>query len=343
MQKVTSVSTLVPSRSNNAVVLLSKVSKRSSVVSRRRFGTHVGVSRKTDTLHVAQTQGAELQKLKGVSFGGAGIFFWWELGCVLWLLENVDVDSCPCYGASGGALAATLTACKVDPFKAFEVADRLAEEYRIFERPLGLAGIWGALIREWLDELLPENAAEICNDRVGLVITTLPKLELKLINEFESKDTLIDANLASCHIPLFLDWKLFTNFKGVDCFDGSFQDFLSGENSDLLTCDGRHLNFDYFHDKRLNNKRMDFIALKTPSEVMKMIHLGYDYTEGLSKTQAFQDALLEKIQHSETTPYQILNSSNTAFNIQSLFRCFLESNPTRKDIICLFNQFLEQK
>lgn len=59
------------------------------------------------------------------------------LGCVLWLLENVDVDTCPLYGASGGALAATLTACRVDVFRAFDAADRLAAETGLFERPLG--------------------------------------------------------------------------------------------------------------------------------------------------------------------------------------------------------------
>lgn len=135
------------------------------------------------------------------------------LGCVLWLLENVDVDSCPCFGASGGALAATFTACKIDPFKAFDVANRLSEENGVFERRLGVAGIWGDLIRQWLDELLPQNAAELCNDRVQLIVTTVPKLELKAIAEFESRQSLIEANLASCHIPFFLDGKASTNFK----------------------------------------------------------------------------------------------------------------------------------
>ena len=29
-----------------------------------------------------------------------------------------------------------------------------------FCRPLGLAGVWGRLIRDWLDDLLPGDAAE---------------------------------------------------------------------------------------------------------------------------------------------------------------------------------------
>jgi len=101
----------------------------------------------------------------------------------------------------------------------------------------------------------------------------------------------------------------------MECIDGSFHDFLTGENSDLLTCNRSHLNFDYYHDKRLNRKRLDFIALKTPSEIMKMIYLGYDYTEGLSKTQAFEDALLKKRQQSQPSPFQILQNPYGVFNI----------------------------
>ena len=39
---------------------------------------------------------------------------------------------------------------------------RLSEENRLFERALGLAGVWGNLVRQWLNEVLPENAADLC-------------------------------------------------------------------------------------------------------------------------------------------------------------------------------------
>lgn len=50
-------------------------------------------------------------------------------------------------------------------------AHRLALEHGIFDRPLGVAGIWGAIIRRWLDDLLPSNAVELCSGRVRLVVT----------------------------------------------------------------------------------------------------------------------------------------------------------------------------
>lgn len=55
-------------------------------------------------------------------------------------------------------------------------AARLAAQHRVFERPLGVAGIWGAVIRAWLDELLPPDALEHCRGRVQLVVTQVPEL-----------------------------------------------------------------------------------------------------------------------------------------------------------------------
>ena len=36
--------------------------------------------------------------------------------------------------------------------------NRLAVEADLWNKKLGLLGIWGGLIREWLDEILPEDA-----------------------------------------------------------------------------------------------------------------------------------------------------------------------------------------
>lgn len=43
-------------------------------------------------------------------------------------------------GASAGALTATLAACSVNVDKAFDCAQRLAQEHRLFERSIGLTG-----------------------------------------------------------------------------------------------------------------------------------------------------------------------------------------------------------
>ena len=47
---------------------------------------------------------------------------------------------------------------------------------------------------QWLDELLPDDAAELCRGRVRLVVTEVPSLRLRYLEDFESKQDLIDAN-----------------------------------------------------------------------------------------------------------------------------------------------------
>jgi hypothetical protein len=67
----------------------------------------------------------------------------------------------------------------------------------VYDRPAGLAGIWGSLIRDWLEELLPADAAERCAGRVRLVVTEVPSLRIRYLENFESKQDLIDANSES--------------------------------------------------------------------------------------------------------------------------------------------------
>lgn len=75
-----------------------------------------------------------------------------------------------------GALVSTLAACGVTPDAALAAAHQLALEYQIFERPLGLAGVWGGLVRTWLDVLLPADAHTRCSGRVKLVVTEVSAL-----------------------------------------------------------------------------------------------------------------------------------------------------------------------
>lgn len=63
-------------------------------------------------------------------------------------------------GASAGALSATLAKMNVCPLRATELALSLSDDADVWERPLGLQGVWGNLIYEWLNQLVPEDAEE---------------------------------------------------------------------------------------------------------------------------------------------------------------------------------------
>ncbi len=72
-----------------------------------------------------------------------------------------------------GALIAVLAACNVSAQRALDLAHELCQRHGVFRRPLGLAGVWGGLVRTWLQELLPLHAAQLCSGRAALVVTEL--------------------------------------------------------------------------------------------------------------------------------------------------------------------------
>ena len=59
------------------------------------------------------------------------------------------------------------------------------------------AGVWGRLIVAWLDELLPADAADICRDRLKLIVTNIPSFKQTYVSDYSDKQDLIQANMAS--------------------------------------------------------------------------------------------------------------------------------------------------
>lgn len=113
-----------------------------------------------------------------VSFAGGGIYFFWQLGAVKYLQTKYDLTQVPMAGASSGSLVACLSACGIDPQLIVDEAYQLSLENDIWNRKFGLLGIWGNLIRDWLDKLLPDDAHELVSGRLHVIIAKAPTLEL---------------------------------------------------------------------------------------------------------------------------------------------------------------------
>jgi hypothetical protein len=213
-----------------------------------------------------------------LGLAGGGVYFFWELGVLRYLSERYDLGRCRFVGASAGALAAVLCACRIDPLRATRLAFDLSIEADVLNRPGGLAGIWGALIRRWLDELLPEDAAERCRGgRVRIVATEVPALRVVYLDDFASRQELIDALMASVHIPLFLDGAPSARFRGAAFVDGSLWDFVTGANSDLITLGGAACVVDYFFDEELSFSRLDFVKFASYEWVVGLVDAGEAY------------------------------------------------------------------
>jgi hypothetical protein len=139
-----------------------------------------------------------------ISWAGSGIYFFWQLGAVQYLMNKFHLSKVPMVGASGGGFAAVLSACEVPPEQVLETAYELSLKHNIWERPLGLMGTWGGLVEQWLHDLLPADAAERCSGQVGIVVTQLPFCNQLSISEFQDKNDLINVAMASAHVPMFL-------------------------------------------------------------------------------------------------------------------------------------------
>eukprot|EP00889_Picochlorum_renovo_P007739 jgi/Picre1/34769/NNA_002235.t1 len=180
-----------------------------------------------------------------LGIAGGGVFFFWEIGVLKYLNENYRLRDVDLIGVSAGALCAVLVASGVSLDRAVRKAYDISVEADIWNRSGGLAGIWGDLIRRWLEELLPEDAHECCQNRVKIIATRMPRMQL----------------------------------RDEQYIDGSVWDFFSGSNSGLLTLDGQSCIIDYFLDDQLEFNRLDFIKILTFDTVLDLVKSGYSYAE----------------------------------------------------------------
>ena len=162
---------------------------------------------------------------------GGGIFFWWQAGAITGLKKRFDLNdlhhpagSVSFIGSSAGALASTLAVSGCDMEASFDAAHRIATDVKLDRRGTwGLCGIWGGMIRKWLHECLPPDAHLRAAHRLHIgvreVTTTYPFIRpSSIISAWSTREDLIDVNMASIHIPLFIDGKLTARCSMDDLF-----------------------------------------------------------------------------------------------------------------------------
>jgi len=190
---------------------------------------------------------------------GGGLFFWWQLGAMSRIRQEPAFKDVKVVGTSAGALAALCGRGGVEFDEALKLAIKLADDGGVWTRGrLGLAGIWGDMIRVWLDELLPDDAADLCKD-TNFVVLQRKRLwyRRQLATDFQSKKDLIDAALASAHVPFFLDGRLNANWRNTKCIDGSFRLLKTKRSNSLIRgTDLKELVFvDYSLDPQVQLKK----------------------------------------------------------------------------------------
>ncbi|KAL7543889.1 hypothetical protein ACHAXR_013329 [Thalassiosira sp. AJA248-18] len=224
----------------------------------------------------------------GVIFPGGGLFFYWQAGVVAYLQEEgYNLSDAVLSGASAGALSATLAKTDVSPYDATELALAMSDEAGIWDRPLGLQGVWGSIIYDWLDRLLPLDAEERAKEeKLHILLTPVPSFGKSRVSQFKNREELINANMASVHLPWFLDGNLTSNFRGKPHIDGSFlaqpSDYFCDKYSEQPK-----LVLDYNRDPVMNGRASEFIKLVSKQAIWDILEQGKKHAKIMDRNGEF--------------------------------------------------------
>lgn len=192
------------------------------------------------------------------------------------------------------------------------------------------------LVERSLRKHLPHDAHLLCSNKLGLSLTQLLPFENKFVSSFNTRQDLIDAVVAGCHIPLWSGSSL-PKFKGRRFIDGAYTDNIP--------------SFKLTPQEEAANVRqvavtpfMDLVQVSPPSDntrwelVFNVMGSGYclNWSNLIRTKQAM-------IPHSPQTyrPYIIeghrdMKNFVLANNLIKCRRCSAQTKPsTRSCLICL--------
>ncbi|KAG2314796.1 hypothetical protein Bca52824_017918 [Brassica carinata] len=160
----------------------------------------------------------------GFSFSAAGLLFPYHLGVAQLLIEKGYIkDTTPLAGASAGAVICAVITSGSSMWEALEATKVLADDCR----RNGTAFRLGAVLRESMEKLLPNDIHIRSNGRVRVAITqVLWKPRGLLVDQFDSKTDLINAIFTSSFIPGYLAPRPVTMFRNRVCVDGGLTLFM---------------------------------------------------------------------------------------------------------------------
>ncbi|KAL3635268.1 hypothetical protein CASFOL_019815 [Castilleja foliolosa] len=160
----------------------------------------------------------------GFSFSAAGLLFPYHLGVARLLIEKGYIkETTPLAGSSAGAIVCAVIASGASMEDALKATKILAEDCRL----RGTAFRLGAVLRDILDQFLPDDVHIRSNGRVRIAVTEiLWRPRGLLVDKFDSKEDLINAVFTSSFIPGYLAPRPATMFRNRLCIDGGLTLFM---------------------------------------------------------------------------------------------------------------------
>lgn len=160
----------------------------------------------------------------GFGFSAGGLLFSYYIGVVYGLHDlGIVTRETKLAGASAGSLIAACYHSGLPEDLVTEACFTLAKDCR----ENGTRGRLGSVLRNFMEDLLPDDIHERCRDKAYVAVTRVfPRPTPELISDFQSKDDLIAALMTSCHIPWWFDKRVWTSFRGQASYDGGLTNFI---------------------------------------------------------------------------------------------------------------------
>jgi len=165
----------------------------------------------------------ELKLKEGMGFGfsAGGLLFPYFVGNAVALRRLGLINEETLFaGSSAGSLISACIVCDLDH-------EMLMAECLNMYRDLRKEGTIGnvrSITEIYANVILPDDAHIRANGRLHVSIVRIsqqsPFLQSVYVNEFHSKEDLIQALLTSSHVPLYMNTKMTSTYRGQTCVDG---------------------------------------------------------------------------------------------------------------------------
>ena len=233
--------------------------RRRTVGGREKMTTMVEETRRRRRRRSGVVAGAiEEERTRSASvrfgFSAGGLLFPFYVGVCRGLMDTgyLSEDT-----KLGGASAGSLIAACVNSGLSMDIVHDKCLLLMKDCRENGSRGRLGPLLETFLRETLPEDAHERCSGKTHVAVTqTSPSVSPLLVSEFHDKEDLIRALMTSCHIPIWMDGTVMTEFRGSKNYlDGGVTNFIplppesDGDLGVRVTCfASRHVSSLYYGD-----------------------------------------------------------------------------------------------
>ncbi|KAJ9174614.1 hypothetical protein P3X46_013242 [Hevea brasiliensis] len=216
--------------SSSGISLFEKSNGSGSVEYEERIGAVMEDEIEPEVIWEQRVKDIEAEKERrvitspGFSFSAAGLLFPYHLGVAQLLIEKGYIkETTPLAGSSAGAIVCAVIASGASMQEALQATKLLAEDCRL----RGTAFRLGAVLRDVLEKFLPDDVHIRSNGRVRVAVTQiLWRPRGLLVDQFDSKEDLINAVFTSSFIPGYLAPRPATVFRNRLCIDGGLTLFM---------------------------------------------------------------------------------------------------------------------